>query len=166
MHAVLIVTGGGVKREGQLGRRGSGKFSGAKEADRGTPSRRTRIARMHMRIFTNQTSTPSKNLARVIKCKKAPVIFERSERPARNARFFPAKKRAHMPGRFFAALKNDGSLSARADRLGFSKVSIRNPQWIDFGQDAIPLRYRNCPRVGLIVVIVSPDMMGSDARTF
>jgi len=126
-----------------------------------------------MRIFTNQTSRPSKNLARVIKCKKAPVIFERSERPARNARFFPAKKRAHMPGRFFAALKNDGSLSARADRLGFSKVSIRNPQsairnpqWIDFGQDAIPLRYRNCSRVGLIVVIVSPDMMGNDARTF
>ncbi len=52
------------------------------------------------------------NLARVMLCRKAPVIFERSERPALRAKPSPTKKRLHRPDRFFAPLKKDGCPSA------------------------------------------------------
>ena len=65
---------------------------------------------------------PSRNLARVIHPKKAPVIFEQSERPALHVRLFPVKKGLRMPGRFFASLKKDGYLSTRGSeaRLAFA----------------------------------------------
>jgi len=56
---------------------------------------------------------PLKNLARSIDWKKAPVIFERSERSDLNAGPLPVKKWPRMPCRFFAALKNDGCRTAR-----------------------------------------------------
>jgi len=55
----------------------------------------------------------SKKLARLIHCKKAPVIFERRERPALYLTIFCSEKELRMSGRFFASLKKDGYQSAR-----------------------------------------------------
>jgi len=93
----------------------------------GTPQGDLQHENSPLRSFRIPHSRPSKNLARVVQGKKAPVIFERSERPAPNATSFPAKESPHMRGRFFATLWNDVFCLQVDERIGFSKVSFRIP---------------------------------------
>jgi len=67
---------------------------------------------------------PSKNLARAIQCKKAPVIFERSERPVLHAKLFPTKKGITCQAGSSLRSRMTDICLRMDERIGFSKVSI------------------------------------------
>ncbi len=66
---------------------------------------------------------PSKNLARFIHCKIAPVIFERSERPARHATLLPTKNGLTCGAGSSLRSRMTGVYLHVDERIGFSKVS-------------------------------------------
>jgi len=74
-----------------------------------------------------KTLRPSKDLARAIHRKKSPVIFERSERPARHATPFPSKKSLTCVAGSSLRLRMTDARLRVEERIGFSKVSIRKP---------------------------------------